>query len=91
MDKISSFKSKWLFDIQHRIAKQKCTVTEEHILSKYCVQTITEEQCLLKSVYSIILVIQITSFLYKMETGEKSGARQRERERKREAELGSRR
>jgi len=26
-----------------------------------------------------------------METGEKSGARQRERERKREAELGSRR
>jgi hypothetical protein len=51
----------------------------------YCEQTLSEEQSLFKCVYSMMLIIQISILLYKMEDGRnRVGSKQkRGRERKR--------
>jgi hypothetical protein len=55
-------------------------------MNMYCDQTLSEEQCLLKCVYSIIPIIQINFLLYKTEevkmeweASRKQGERERER------------
>jgi hypothetical protein len=54
--------------------------------AKYCELTLSEEQHLLKCVYSMILIIQINFLLYTMETGKNGVDSKRERGRERERE-----
>ena len=50
----------------------------------YCEQTLSEEQRMLKSVNSMMPVVQIISFLYKMEAGKNGVGNKRERGRENE-------
>jgi hypothetical protein len=49
--------------------RQAVCAVKQSILLRCLWQPLIEEQCLLKSVYSMMTVVQIISFLYKAETG----------------------
>ncbi len=78
------------------VAKNDCEIHVRTVLVctlysiKYGIVSnpLSEEQCLLQSVYSMVLVIRINFFLYKMEAGKTEwGIRRREGEREREKQI----
>ncbi len=63
-------------------------VIKKKSLDYYCVQAVSETQCLFNRVYSMILSTKLSEYLYQMATGEnRVGCKQRGREREREQQI----
>jgi hypothetical protein len=68
------------------VIDESCDAPTCGAIYNYSEQTLGEEQCLLKCIYSMMPVVQTNLFLNRIETGENrvESKRERGRERKRE-------